>query len=431
MRVLHYTLGFQPHRTGGLVKYANDLMNQQFLDGHEVIALYPGEISLFCRQVKIKKAKNRKFQCYKIINSLPLALFGGIIEPKAFMTRCNKNLYRDFLKKINIDIIHIHSFMGLHKEFLEVANDLDIRIVFTSHDYYGLAPIPNFFFDGVDYSNDNTNLSWNIMSSNALSVKKLRLFQFPFYSKIRRIMKICRINPKIKRKFNIFGVVKNNSYNQHNNYGQLFKYYKTMFDLVDGYLFNSNLAKEVYNQNGIMPKNHVVVSLSNNAVKFQPKHHIRVNKKKKKVAYIGPDEEYKGYFDFLSFAKKLDLELYEIVTYGHLQNEYCPSFIEQKGYFRKDSIDEVYSNIDILIVPSKWKETFGLITVEALSYGVNVFVSSNVGAKDLIDEDHIFIDINDLLKKIKSTFTANVKLKIMDEHSAEIMNYYKGIINNK
>lgn len=52
MKILHYTLGFQPSRTGGLVKYAEDLMTQQAIDGHEVIALYPGEISFIFRQVR-------------------------------------------------------------------------------------------------------------------------------------------------------------------------------------------------------------------------------------------------------------------------------------------------------------------------------------------------------------------------------------------
>lgn len=41
MKILHYTLGFQPSRTGGLVKYAEDLMNQQVESGYKVIALYP------------------------------------------------------------------------------------------------------------------------------------------------------------------------------------------------------------------------------------------------------------------------------------------------------------------------------------------------------------------------------------------------------
>ena len=36
MKILHYTLGFQPSRTGGLVKYAEDLMNQQVESGYKV-----------------------------------------------------------------------------------------------------------------------------------------------------------------------------------------------------------------------------------------------------------------------------------------------------------------------------------------------------------------------------------------------------------
>ena len=41
MKILHYTLGFQPQRTGGLVKYAEDLMLEQIAQGYQVAALYP------------------------------------------------------------------------------------------------------------------------------------------------------------------------------------------------------------------------------------------------------------------------------------------------------------------------------------------------------------------------------------------------------
>ena len=53
-----------------------------------------------------------------------------------------------------------------------------------------------------------------------------------------------------------------------------------------------------------------------------------------------------------------------------------------------------------LLFQSKWKETFGLITIEALSYGVNVFVSENVGSKDLLPEIHVFKNQNDLVVKV-------------------------------
>lgn len=421
MKILHYTLGFQPQRTGGLIKYAEDLMLEQMDQGHQVLALYPGNIRLFSKKVGIKKVSSRRFECYELLNSLPLALFGGISEPSAFMTPCNNNVYRAFLEKVQPDIIHIHSLIGLHKEFLEIAKNLNIRVVFTSHDYYGLAPVPHFYFNGVDYSDKNTNLAWNIMSSNALSVKKLRFFQVPFYPTIRKILKLLGKNPKSKKNLVIRDII------EEQDYSRLRHYYKEMFSLIDGYLFNSQLAEKVYGQNGIRPTNSMIASISNSSIKLHQR--MNISHEKIRIAYIGPDEEYKGYFDFIDFAGTLDRGSYEVVTYGHLPNEESPSFIEQKGYFTKGTIDSVYENIDILIVPSKWKETFGLITVEALSYGVSVFVSENVGSKDLLPESHVFKDKEDLLTKIVNNELGQILLKTMEEHVEEVVSYYERVKN--
>ena len=422
MKILHYTLGFQPQRTGGLVKYAEDLMLEQIAQGHQVTALYPGNIRLLSKKVGIMKVSSRKFECYEMLNSLRLALFGGISNPTAFLTSCDKNVYRTFLEEVQPDIIHIHSFMGLHKEFLKIAKNLNIKVVFTSHDYYGLAPVPHFYFNGVDYSDKNTNLTWNIMSSNALSVKKLRFFQVPFYPTIRKILKLLGKNPKSKKNLVIRDVI------EEQDYSELRHYYNEMFHLIDGYLFNSSLAKNVYEINEIQPANSIVLSITNSSIKQHQR--LTTTNNKIRVAYIGADEEYKGYFDFIDFAGTLDQELYEVATYGHLPNEECPSFIEQKGYFTKETIDSVYENIDILIVPSKWKETFGLITVEALSYGVNVFVSENVGSKDLLPETHVFKNQNDLVVKVIENDIENTKLKTIDEHSKEVIQYYERVIND-
>ncbi|HEU9427160.1 TPA: glycosyltransferase, partial [Streptococcus pneumoniae] len=238
MKILHYTLGFQPQRTGGLVKYAEDLMLEQIAQGYQVAALYPGRIKFFSKKIEIIKETSRQFECYELLNSLPMALFGGISDPTAFLTPCDKNVYRTFLEKVQPDIIHIHSFMGLHKEFLEIAKSLNIRVVFTSHDYYGLAPVPHFYFNGVDYSDKSTNLTWNIMSSNALSVKKLRLFQVSFYPTIRKLLKLLGKNPKSKKNLVIRDVI------EEQDYSELRYYYNEMFHLIDGYLFNSRLAKK-------------------------------------------------------------------------------------------------------------------------------------------------------------------------------------------
>ena len=40
---------------------------------------------------------------------------------------------------------------------------------------------------------------------------------------------------------------------------------------------------------------------------------------------------------------------------------------------------------DVIIVPSMCKETFGMVVPEALSYGVPVIITNNVGAKEILD----------------------------------------------
>lgn len=57
-----------------------------------------------------------------------------------------------------------------------------------------------------------------------------------------------------------------------------------------------------------------------------------------------------------------------------------------KGKFDASTIADVYHAMDVLVVPSIWKETFSLVTLEALSYGVPVIVSDNVGAQDIVKE---------------------------------------------
>ena len=46
MRILHYTVGFSPYRSGGLTRYAKDLMVSQRRFGYDVAAFYPSGSNL-------------------------------------------------------------------------------------------------------------------------------------------------------------------------------------------------------------------------------------------------------------------------------------------------------------------------------------------------------------------------------------------------
>ena len=53
----------------------------------------------------------------------------------------------------------------------------------------------------------------------------------------------------------------------------------------------------------------------------------------------------------------------------------------------------IFDETDVLVAPSIWYETFGFTVLEALSYGVPVVISGNVGAKDILVDGIVVEDI--------------------------------------
>lgn len=58
-------------------------------------------------------------------------------------------------------------------------------------------------------------------------------------------------------------------------------------------------------------------------------------------------------------------------------------FIIFRKYSYKD-LPYIFSNSSILIIPSKCKETFGFIGLEAYSYGIPTLVATHVGFSSII-----------------------------------------------
>lgn len=72
-------------------------------------------------------------------------------------------------------------------------------------------------------------------------------------------------------------------------------------------------------------------------------------------------------------------------------------------YDKQKNMENFYKNIDCLVVPSK-NETFGLVTLEAMSYGKTVLVSSSAGSSEIITYNNGFVfnrnSLSDFVQKI-------------------------------
>lgn len=170
-----------------------------------------------------------------------------------------------------------------------------------------------------------------------------------------------------------------------NKYQKLLDYYNECFKLVDCFHFNSEISASIFKKNIPFAKGKVV-SISHKG--------IQDNREKKDffhkvlhIGFIGNSTPYKGLPLLLSLLQSLECpDSWDLKIWGGAVGAHHFLPVEYKGKFNTLTVSKVYEAMDVLIVPSIWKETFSLVTLEALSYGVPVIVSNNVGAQDIVKQ---------------------------------------------
>lgn len=392
MNILHYSLGLPPYRTGGLTKYSFDLMKEQASSKDNIFLLFPGTICLINKYTRIKHFKKQnQIEVYELINPLPVPLLNGVCEPKSFMKSCDKKIFREFLIDNKINIIHIHTFMGLYKELLEICHELGIKIVYTTHDYFGLCTKVNF----VDHKGElckERNLEKCLKcNKSAYSMRTIAILQSPIY----RFLKNNGITPKLKTLaqklkgkkkviFNYDDAEIEISEEYRKLYGDLLNYYNDMFDYIDVFLFNSNIAKSVYEK--YTKCNGEVISITHGDIKDNRKLK-NFNHDKLKLTYLGPNKKYKGFDLLIDTMKELNKKYksnIELNLYGDRNELSIDTNIKFHGRYSYEKLSSIFDNTDLLVVPSICNETFGFIVLEGLSYGVPILVTDKVGSKDIL-----------------------------------------------
>ena len=396
MRILHYFLGFPPYRTGGLTKYALDLMKSQAFDGHEVMALWPGEIKNYSGKPRIKRREPiRTIANFEMINPLPVPLDEGINEFFAYTRSCDIDVFISFLKKESPNVIHIHTLMGLYKEFVEAANLLTIRTVTTSHDYFGLCPKVTFYRQGECCDDDENCRKCVQCNMTSLSLKKIQLMQSPLYRRMKDMYVVKKIRQQHRRHF-FYGDDLQETSNIDipvlaEKYQKLRKYYVDIYEKIDFIHFNSTLAEKIYKRY-VIPKDSAVISITHEGIEC---HEIKrkVERNKKVILYLAPTKPFKGWNvikeacdQLWEEGTKIELRVYDIV------DKVEPYMVVKEKGFLPEELGQIMSEADMLVAPSIWYETFGFTVLEALSYGVPVIVSNHVGAKDIVGTSGIVVE---------------------------------------
>lgn len=390
MRILHYALGFPPYRSGGLTKFCIDLIKQQSADGHETALLWPGRMGLSGKKVSVKKTLmpidgNSCFiQSFEVCNPLPVPYDEGITKFQAFTKDTETESYERLLKDSCPHIIHIHTLMGLHKSFLEAARKRNIRCVFTAHDYFPICPAVTLFSQGQVCAAAKDCSQCGECSSRALALWKIRVLQSPVYRKLKDSPFVRGLR-KHHRDRHLRGGTADSGRQLSTtaaDYRRLRNYYYSLLTYMDCIHYNSTLTKTVYERHfqfsdtAVIPISHGNIQDNRRKREF-PEDQLR-------LLYLGPKGAAKGFYLLQEALDRL-WELRQnfcLDIYFQLAN---PSpYMRTHRKYTGSELETVFAHTDLLIMPSLWQETFGYGVLEALSYGVPVLISGNVGAKDIL-----------------------------------------------
>ena len=423
MKILHYFLGFPPYRSGGLTKYCCDLMEAQARRGDTVAALWPGRMGFLSQKIAIRdRGREGGVYSYELINPLPVPLDEGIAQIPAFIRSCDCAVFTAFLRELQPDAIHIHTLMGLYREFIQAANALGIPTVFTTHDYFGLCPRVTLYRHGSACGDEGGCTHCAQCNQQALSLNQIRLLQSPLYRKLKDSWLVKQLRRQHRQEFFEEATVEASvtAADASQDYLALRGYYVEILERMDVIHFNSTVAKQVYTR-FVTPKSSRVISITHKDIadrREQPREESSVLR----LIYLGPAKPFKGYNVLREALDRLweqGNHNFELKLFGSVPNPAPYMRLEEAGY-RHSQLGSIFASVDVLLAPSVWYETFGFTVLEALSYGVPVIISRNVGARDIVGNGGILVEPGSaasLLEAVESL--TQEKLKTWDQFVAE------------
>lgn len=327
-KILSFNIYYYPQSFGGATVVTEQL--NQLLAEHKTLEIYaittlPPTNSLPPYSVIRYEHKN-------------VTVF-GIAVPNSDLTDYNNPRFstvtKDIIEWVKPDIAHIHCIQGIGVGIVDLCKQNHIKTIVTLHDAWWICPNQfmldenNRFCEHWDNKEDNRSR----IVGGALANIDMLLAPSQYFAN----------------------------------------------------LHEKKLKRPVYvNKNGVtQPLTHIVKRKSN-MIRF---------------GYVGGMTPIKGVHLILEAFKQLHFPHIELVVVDNMLNLGSQSFCEQdfqgiKNYqivpaYNQDTIDQFFSEIDVLLFPTQWKESFGLTVREAILRDVWV-IATNAGGvtEDIIEGEN-------------------------------------------
>ncbi|HHD2408607.1 TPA: glycosyltransferase family 4 protein [Clostridium perfringens] len=200
------------------------------------------------------------------------------------------------------------------------------------------------------------------------------------------------------------------------------------YEIADYIITPSTFSKETFLSQGVDEKKLIVIPYGCNINNFYPKR--KENNNVFRVIYVGSICIRKGAHYLVEAFKNIHNPNIELLMIGKVEDELL-SIMKNKSqnikhieYIPNKELNDYYTQSDVFILPSL-SDSFSLATLEAMSAGLPVIITENVGAKDFVNdgENGFIIPIKDsesIKEKIIYLYNNKDKKNIMGNKAREL-----------
>jgi len=330
MKILIFNTLYYPNQIGGAEKSAQLLSEGLLSFGHEPVVVCTSDKDYvdYVNGVKVYYIDtNNIYWSYnaKEEKSYKKPLWHFIDSYNIFA----KNKIEKIIKYEKPDVVHTNNLAGFSDIVWKIAKKYDIRVVHTLRDYYQLCPRSTMFKDGVNC---------------ATQCSVCKVYATPRKILSKYVDAVVGVSQFILNKHISFGYFKN--------------------------------AKTKINIFNPVPT---------------PKNTNKTTSSTIRLGLVGMLSKYKGTEFVLEKFSKMTTTNIELHLYGKgVTKQYE---IELKDKYLKNKnikfqgfkpVEEIYNNIDILIISSLWHEPFPRTLIESMSYKTLVLATNRGGTPEMI-----------------------------------------------
>jgi glycosyltransferase involved in cell wall biosynthesis len=384
VRVLHVANGFPPTAVAGVEQYTHALAREQ-VRRHDV--------SVFCREYTpdlteyaIRDENQDGLAIRRVANSFRLV--SGL--ETHYRNRAIERLFGAYLQVVRPDVVHFQHCVGLSAGLLSMVREQGLPLVLTLHDYWYICPTTRLLTRDLDlcpgphHGADCRQCLGFIVQASSL------LHRIPWYSQIRDAI----IPYKLQRRVlawieQVRPATPLASSRIPQSFTDRMRFMQQALAATSRLLAPSEFCRQIYLDYGVKAEAIQVLTEGLDLAPWQGMP-SRTSAHRLRFGYIGSLSPHKGVDVLLRAFRQLPSAGVELHLFGagapnapftiHLNRaaKDDPRVIFH-GRYENQHLPRLLANIDVIVVPSRWHETFSIVTREALLAGLPV-VASHVGA---------------------------------------------------